>query len=212
MFLNRTFVDVDQLDNYILDLRRVAGQFDGQISVLAGIEIDWSARARPKLAALLEQIDRLDYALFEYVEDLDWHGDSLESLLTLRSRISIPVGLAHNHLSKNFAPYYSVKELVRALQDSDVFVELSTNPLTTYYADTDPYNIRLWQALAESSVRFSIGSDTHGFAADVARVENAYRFLENRGLQKQLITEWWNRSQHCWIGIGERQISDSREI
>ena len=198
MFLHRTFVDSDQLDDYITDLHRTAEQFAGQINVLAGIEVDWSARARPKLAALWDQIDRLDYILFEYVEDLEWHGDSLESLLTIRPRISIPVGLAHNHLSKNFGPHYTVAELIHALEEYDIFVELSTNPFTTYYTSTDPYNIRLWQAFANSNVRFSIGSDTHGFATDIARVKSAHEFLEKRGLLRQLITEWWDPSQRSW--------------
>jgi histidinol phosphatase-like PHP family hydrolase len=198
MFESRTFVDVDQLDDYIADLHNTASQFAGQIGVLTGIEIDWSARAQPKLAELWKKIAALDYVLFEYVEDLDWHGYSLESLLTVRPQIPIPVGLAHNHLAENFRALYTIEELVHALEEYDIFVELSTNPLTMYHTNPDSDNIHLWHVLAESRVRFSIGSDTHGFAADVARSESAYRFLEKHGLTDQLITKWWNPSLQRW--------------
>jgi len=204
MFLERTFVDVDQIDDYLDDLRRVARRFASKINLLAGIEVDWSARTQSKIAALWPKIDRFDYVLFEYVEDAEWHGNSLESLLTARTCISIPVGLAHNNLSENFCSYYTADELAWALHEHDIFVELSTNPFTAYYKSTDPYSLELWKALAKHKVRFSIGSDTHDFAADVARVQNAHTFLENKGLLKQLITEWWNPRQKTWIDQREK--------
>jgi histidinol phosphatase-like PHP family hydrolase len=199
MFESRTFVDIDQLDDYTSDLRRVASQFAGQIGVLTGIEVDWSARAHTKLSALWNKMDDLDYVLFEYVDDHNWHGYSLESLLTIRPQIPIPVGLAHNHLCENFCAYYTIEELVHILQESDIFVELSTNPLTMYRTDSDSDNAHLWRAFAESEVRFSIGSDTHGFAADVARTEGAYRFLQRKGLADHLITEQWDSTSQRWM-------------
>jgi len=198
LFLDQAYVDVERLDAYIDDLHRVAGVFAEQIQVLAGIEVDWSDRARPKFPALWDKIGSLDYVLFEYVEDRDWYGDSLEALLTVRPSIPIPVGLAHNDLSRNMGPYYRVDELVSLLEEYDIFIELSTNPYTMYYKSSDADNRQLWRALAKSKVRFSIGSDTHGFIADVGYVRDACSFLRERGMIDRLITNWWDPDHRVW--------------
>lgn len=191
-------VDVDRLEGYVADLRRVAARHAGRVSVLAGIEVDWSSRSSRQFPALLGKIDLLDYVLFEYVQDEGWHGDSLEALLRVRSAIHVPVGLAHNDLSRNMRGY-TPERLVSLLQEHEVFVELSDNPLTAYYRGTDPHNVRLWHLLAESEVHLSVGSDTHGRIDDVANVRQAHRFLEERGLLDRLITNWWDPSRQTWV-------------
>lgn len=193
-----TYVDIDELEAYVADLGHIAEVYAGQIHVLAGIEVDWSPRAAGVLSALWPVIDQLDYVLFEYVESEPWAGYSLEDLLAVLPLIHIPVGLAHNNLSENFAPSRTPGELVSVLQEHQIFVELSTSPLTQYYRDTDPYSLRLWGSLVESQVRFSIGSDTHGFIDHVANVRDAHRFLEERGALGRLITAWWDPSQRAW--------------
>ena len=193
-----TYVDIDELEAYVADLGRIAEVYADQIQILAGIEVDWSPRAEGALSALWPVIDQLDYVLFEYVESEQWAGYSLEDLLAVLPLVHIPVGLAHNNLSENFAPSRTPEELVSVLQENQIFVELSTSPLTQHYRDTDAYNLRLWGSLVESQVRFSIGSDTHGFIDDVASVGDAHRFLEERGALDRLITTWWDPSQRAW--------------
>jgi histidinol phosphatase-like PHP family hydrolase len=192
------YVDVEQVEDYVADLRCVGERFAGRIGVLAGIEVDWSRRVGEKLSELLVQIDQFDYVLFEYVEDRDWYGGSLELLCELLPVIPIPVGLAHNHLSRNFGDSTSPEELVSRLAEHELFVELSTNPFTGYYKSSEPYNVRLWEALAESEVRFSVGSDTHGYIEQVAGVRDAHRFLEARGLLERLITARWDMLRQAW--------------
>lgn len=191
------YVDAGQIDAYAADLRRVAGLYTGQIQVLVGLEVDWSLRAGPRLAALWPQLDHLDYVLFEYVQDADWYGDSLESLLTVLPHVPVPAGLAHNHLSHNFADC-AVEQLVETLDRHHIFVELCTKPEMAYYRRSDPYTNRLWELLAQSNVRFSIGSDTHRSLDDVAGVQDAYHFLQERGLQERLITCRWDADTRGW--------------
>ena len=196
--LPRFYVSVNQIDAYAADLRRVADEYGRWIQVLAGIEVDWSARASPLFPALWPQIDLLDYVIFEYVQDEEWFGDSLEALIEVLPEIPIPAGLAHNNLNQNFAECFTPEALVSLLQEHHLFVELSTNPETLNYRDEDPYSARLWDALAESDVRFSIGSDTHRRIDDIARVADAHQFLQERGLLDRLITTAWDPDMRRW--------------
>jgi DNA polymerase (family 10) len=192
------YVSIDQIDAYAAELRQIQDEYSRWIQVLVGIEVDWSARASPLFPALWPQIDLLDYVLFEYVQDEEWFGDSLEALIEVLPEISIPAGLAHNNLSQNFAESYTPEALVSLLQENRLFVELSTNPETMYYRDESPYNLQLWDALAESDVRFSIGSDAHRRIDDVAKVADAHAFLEERGLLDRLITIAWDPNTLLW--------------
>jgi histidinol phosphatase-like PHP family hydrolase len=194
------YVDADEVGAYVDDIHRVAELHSKRLQVLAGLEIDWSPRAIPRLEALWPEIDRLDYVLFEYVQDEEWYGESLESLFGVLPHIHIPAGLAHNDLSRNFASLYSPEQLVALLESHDIFVEISTAPATTTYTRSDPYSDHLWQVLAESAVRFSVGSDTHNRIDDMANVADAHRFLEERGLLGRLITNWWDPVWRTWRG------------
>ncbi|MBN1937858.1 MAG: hypothetical protein JW934_24605 [Anaerolineae bacterium] len=194
----RTFVDMDRLGAYVREIRALAGRFAGKIGVLVGLEVDWSPRVYPQLEALLSQINQLDYVLFEYVDDRTWYGDSLEHLLSIRPLIGIPVGLAHNKLDRNFASIYPVNELAMLLAQHDMFVELSTCPQYANYGDQDAYSARLWQALQQNGIRFSIGSDTHHAAAEVVDVQEAHLFLQKRGLADRLITRDWDTTRQMW--------------
>jgi histidinol phosphatase-like PHP family hydrolase len=196
--LPQFYVGVDQIDAYAAELRQIADKYGRWIQVLAGIEVDWSARASPLFPALWPQLDLLDYVIFEYVQNEEWFGDSLEALIEVLPEISIPAGLAHNNLRQNFAECYTPEVLIALLQEHHLFVELSTNPETLYYRDRDPYNTRLWDALAESEVRFSIGSDAHRRIDDVARVADAHQFLGERGLLDRLITAAWDPDARRW--------------
>jgi histidinol phosphatase-like PHP family hydrolase len=194
----QAYVDVQQIGSYIAAIRDTGERFAKWMHVLVGIEVDWSLRARRKLDALWNQIDEFDYVLFEYVQDEEWLGSSLGALLAVRSRIDIPVGLAHNHLARNLCPRYTPRELARLLQEHDIFVELSTAPHTAYYRDTTPLNLQVWDALADSDVWFSVGSDAHTSIDDVSGVGDAYRFLRDRGLLDRLITACWDSVRRRW--------------
>jgi histidinol phosphatase-like PHP family hydrolase len=183
---------------YADDIRQTAADHARWVDVLVGLEIDWSARAAPYLPALWPQVAALDYLLFEYVGDAEWQGESLEALLELRPSLPLPVGLAHNNLSANLAERYAPEALVGLLEANDLFLELSTAPQHGYHRAQDDDTLRLWDCLADSSVRYSVGSDVHGRIDDVAEIDEAHQFLEERGLGERLITRWWEPTSRRW--------------
>ena len=191
-------VGPDDVAAYAADIREVAADHARWVDVLVGLEVDWSARAAPYLPALWPQVGELDYLLFEYVDDAAWEGDSLEALLALRPSLPLPVGLAHNDLSANLSERYAPEALVELLEANDLFLELPTAPQTGYYRAQDPYTLRVWACLAESGVRYSVGSDAHQRIDAVAEVDDAHQFLEERGLCDQLITRWWDGAVRRW--------------
>ncbi len=183
---------------YAADIRQVAADHARWVDVLVGLEVDWSARAAPYLPALWPQVAELDYLLFEYVDDAEWQGDSLEALLALRPSLPLPVGLAHNDLSANFSGGYAPEALVELLEANDLFLELSTAPGHGYHRAQDGYTLRVWECLAGSAVRYSVGSDVHGRIDDVAEVDDAHHFLDKRGLRQRLVTRWWEGTPRRW--------------
>lgn len=191
-----------QVAAYAADLRQVAADHARWVDVLVGLEVDWSARAASYLPALWPQVAQVDYLLFEYVGDAEWQGDSLEALLELRPSLPLPVGLAHNDLSANFSGRHTPEALVELLEANDLFIELATAPATGYYRAQDPYTLRVWECLAGSKVRYSVGSDVHAHIDDVAEIDDAHQFLEERGLRRQLITRWWEPTARRWRAAG----------
>ena len=183
---------------YAADVRQLAVDHARWVDVLVGLEVDWSARAAPYLPALWPQVAALDYLLFEYVDDAAWQGDSLEALLALRPSLPLPVGLAHNDLSANFAGRYAPEALVELLEANDFFLELSTAPQHGYHRAQDDYTRRVWACLAESGVRYAVGSDAHGRIDAVGEVDEAHHFLAQRGLRRQLLTRWWDATARRW--------------
>ncbi len=201
---SRKYVDVRHLLDYIVELRLLAKWYADEIKVLVGLEVDFSTRTQlePLLASQL--LNQLDYVLFEYVADVEWYGYPLDELLAIRPQITVPVGLAHNPLARNFAPLMDAVDLVAALEDNEIFVELCPahrnaifapdgRPVLHYRYPT-PYNEALWAAFGRSRVLFSIGSDTHHSAAEVGVLNDAWEFLQERGLLDHLVTEhFWKR-------------------
>jgi histidinol phosphatase-like PHP family hydrolase len=194
----RFCVRPNQVAAYAAELREVAQEHARWVQVLVGLEVDWSARAAPYLPDLWPQAGAVDYLLFEYVDDAAWYGDSLEALLDLRPSLPLPVGLAHNDLAANFSEQYTPEALVELLEANDLFLELPTAPETGYYRAQDAYTLRVWECLAESKVRYSVGSDAHQRIDAVAEIEDAHEFLEERGLGQQLITHWWQAALQRW--------------
>lgn len=212
------YIALEELSDYIRHIRALAARYAPQISVLAGLEIDFSERT-PLDQLWLRGFSRtplndLDYVLFEYVGDPEWKGLPLTALFSYRRWIRVPVGLAHSFWARSFASLMPADELARALEKHEIFLELCTSeyhglesPLTDervpYYRYPDPYH----EALLESfkcfdtkqggQVLFSIGSDTHNAIAEVAAVNDAWAFLQENGLANRLVTQrYWPRQGH----------------
>jgi histidinol phosphatase-like PHP family hydrolase len=116
------------------------------------------------------------------------------------------VGLAHNDLAGNMIPPYTPQELVNLLDEHEIFVELSTDPETDYYRQENEVHRQVWQALADSGVEFSVGSDMHGEIDRVVDLADAHAYLEERGLIDRLITRRWDPELHMW-----RRRSNSKD-
>jgi histidinol phosphatase-like PHP family hydrolase len=192
------YVDANEVAAYADNIHQLADQYGERIQVLAGLEVDWSPRIAERLDALGPQLEHLDYVLFEYVQNVEWRGNSLDSLLTYLPQVSIPAGLAHNNLTRNFGDRYSAAELVAILEEGGLFVELSTNPMSINFAGTDPYDLRLWELLADSDVYFSVGADAHWQIDEISNVAQAHRFMRERGMLERLITTLWNPVTRSW--------------
>lgn len=196
------YVDLHRLLDYIVEIRLLAKWHADEIKVLAGLEIDFSARTQLEPLLTSQLLNQLDYVLFEYVADAEWYGYPLDDLLVIRPQITVPVGLAHNPLARNFELLLDAADLVTTLEDNAIFIELCPSrrnavfapdgrPVLPYRYPT-PYNEALWEALSRSQVLFSIGSDAHHGTAEVEELSDAWKFLDEYGLLDHLITE------HFW--------------
>ena len=204
------YVITEYMDAYVAHIRELAARYASQITVLVGLEIDFSKRT--PMEQLWQQgfkqtpLNDLDYVLFEYVSDDQWDGLPLTALLSYRRWIRVPVGLAHSHLSSAFGPNMSVSDLVQTLEQHSLFIELCPSRRNAapapdsadripYYRVPGPFNAALWDALAGSDVLFSIGTDTHDRLEEVADIGDAWAFLQEKGLASQLVTSrYWPRA------------------
>ena len=117
--LTAEYVMLERLDEYIDHVRALAAKHAPQITVLVGLEVDFSKRTP------MEQfwqrgfqktpLNDLDYVLFEYVNDARWDGLPLTALLAYRRWLQVPVGLAHNFLARNFSSHTKAEDLARDL-------------------------------------------------------------------------------------------------
>lgn len=96
-----------EVADYAGEVKALAARYSDRITVLAGIEVDFS-RDRTDFGAFLtaeaaaKTFGALDFALFEYVGDPLWRGDGLDLFFDLRRHIPVPVGLAHPDILATF--------------------------------------------------------------------------------------------------------------
>ncbi len=171
------------LERYIEVLREL-GRRHRTIEVLAGAEIDTRPDHCDLEALPLEQLNRLDYVLFEFVQTAE--GTSLENLEPLLRQIEVPCGLAHNDLEKNFGPW-SPEAVADYLATFEVFVEVNT--AWPYKRD----GLMFWERAERyyrefpGKVMVSVGTDVHHKLEEVYNLDRAYRFLNRTGLMDDLV-------------------------
>lgn len=110
----------DRLDDYIEMIAELKAKYEGTIRVLGGIEIDTSAANPNRFDLPLEQLDRLDYVLFEYVDET--RDYALSDLIRLRKRLSTDVGLAHPDVTA-LIEQYGAEPLAKVLAGNDIFLD-----------------------------------------------------------------------------------------
>jgi histidinol phosphatase-like PHP family hydrolase len=177
-----------QLDEYVEHVRRLAIHYKDKIRVLVGVEIDSSPERTEDLAYLpTGQLNKMDFVLFEYVQDEEAGGMSLCELFDMRKELEPPVGLAHNDITRNFAET-DPSVLIPVLETNHLFLELCPSarhsklqrPMYRHSAD-------FFARLKNTSVELSIGADAHDNLEDVGNVGDAIAYIRELGLEKNLM-------------------------
>jgi len=171
-----------KVEEYIEKVRKVGELLD--FKVLVGIEVDFTERT------IIEEIpssfSKLDFVLFEYVNDFRRGGYPLSKLLEFSRRFSLPLGLAHSDIESAFGGM-DYDTVLKLFESHRIFVELNTSKLYTkldipYYRTAKDF----FEKLREYSVGISIGSDTHFTLSRVCDVEDAYSFIKEMELEENL--------------------------
>jgi histidinol phosphatase-like PHP family hydrolase len=178
------------LDEYAEHVRRLALHYKDRIRVLVGIEVDASPDRTEDLAYLpFAQLNKMDFVLFEYVQDEQAGGMSLWELFDMRKEIEPPVGLAHNDIARNFAEIeHSV--LIPVLETNHLFLELC--PSQRHAKLQRPLyrqSLDFFTRLKGTNVELSVGSDTHDNLEDVGDIGDALAFVRELGLEKNLLNK-----------------------
>jgi histidinol phosphatase-like PHP family hydrolase len=199
-------VDLERLPAYIAEVRSLRVEYQGRMLILAGLELNFSLVQTDftflsQYAPEKNPLNKLDYLLFEYVNDAESMGLGLEELLKLRPIIQIPLGLAHNDLEKNFGGILQPESLAKILAQSQVFVELCPTRRYSrpdgaghvpYYRVEGEFNRRFYQAARKEGVLVAIGCDVHADLRDLADTADAARFLAEAGLEGNAVTgHYW---------------------
>ena len=179
----------DGLPGYIGEIKTLAEEFDDKIVVLCGVEID-SSKKRTDFSKLnYDDLNNLDFVLFEYIQNDIWNGMPLWELLRIRENIKCPVGLAHNDIGKNFS-HTKYDELIAVLEANSIFIELcpslrNSKLNTPYYHFAEGF----FAMIRGSDVLISIGTDTHSNLKNVGNIDDAMDFVKKYGLEDNLITK-----------------------
>jgi histidinol phosphatase-like PHP family hydrolase len=173
------------LTKYLHHLSLLNAKYSG-LHLLKGIEIDVSKKNGINPSILPFYIlNKFDYLLFEYVYDL--HRDTLDNrctiddIVAIRKKITIPVGLAYNDIQLNWGGH---EELIAAiLGKNDIFVELNQHEQGNQRDNKHYYHLfskDLLSAFKQNNVKFVIGSDCHG--KDIFFIDDAMDFMREYNL------------------------------
>ncbi len=152
-------------------------KYDGQIKVLAGLEIG----TRPAPNDLLTyDIDGLDYVLFESLDD--YRAMDFYEFIAWRRRFRCPVGLAHCDIFAMSERYgINIPEI---LKQENIFWEINTSGNYNYYYDFLT-NSSKRNAVKQAGIGVSVGSDTHSIVEyRKKQLIRANELIEEMGLAK----------------------------
>ena len=193
---------------YLDEVRRFSRSHPRPLRILVGLEINFSL-VQTDLSFLSRldpddnPLNKADYLLFEYVNDAEGFGLGLEELLKIRPLFSVPVGLAHPDLDKNFSGAVAPATLARLLALSDIFLELCPtrrnsreagdgDAFLPYYRVESEFMKGFWDAARREKLTVSIGCDTHDDLSDIGAVDDAARFVDERGLEANALIHRWS--------------------
>jgi DNA polymerase (family 10) len=177
---------IRDLKDYMSEIKGLKKDFEDKISIFAGVEVDGSQERTDFDSLDYNAMNRLDYVLFEYVQDELWKGMPVWEFINVRKRLRVPCGLAHNDLGRNFGEIRT-DYLADVFVSNDIFIELNCG---RRYSKMGKFYYELSEALvmqfAMKGVRFSIGCDGH--RDDVGEVSKAMDFVRVNEMEKSLVT------------------------
>jgi len=177
---------IDDLEGYITEIRQLKREFDGRITVLAGVELDASQERTDFEKVDYEALNELDYVLFEHVQDELWKGMPVWQFINIRKKLTVPCGLAHNDLGRNLGEMRT-DYLADVLFSNNIFVELNCG---RRYSKMGKFYYELSESLvrefASKGVRLSLGCEGH--RDDVVEVSKAMDFVLLNDLEGSLVT------------------------
>ncbi|MBI4447713.1 PHP domain-containing protein [Candidatus Woesearchaeota archaeon] len=197
----RTISNSKRMQQYIEEIKKARQE---GITVLAGIEID-SSLLNPAISKLpYGDLNQLDFALFEYIQDSEVQKEMqelrkrfkdvpkeakdvlmLEDLISIRKKLSVPVGLAHTNITRDFTPGDMKK-----LAENNIFIEVHANPSEEETQNQGTLSPQFWDYLKEFANyggKISVGSDTHDWGKNSLFREKIYKLIEENGLTGAVI-------------------------
>lgn len=152
------------LNQYICNLKKLKNKYKDQIEVLAGIEICMNKEWCDLDKLPYDNLNKLDYVLFEYVDCFSG-SVTLKEIKEYSGKITCKKGLAHTNLI-TLGNIYGLVEVIKSLKDNDLFWELNVNPGYEYFDEISEnrnknYIKNLFNKLKENGIKITVGSDTH---------------------------------------------------
>jgi histidinol phosphatase-like PHP family hydrolase len=176
----------DQLEAYIREIRSLNQKYDGQLRVLAGVEIDTNPDRCDLHDLPVDLLNKLDLVLFEFVND-EWNGgSSLEEIGPLIDRIKAPCGLVHTDFERVFQDV-SPMDVAEMLASHELFAEVNTASI--YKREGIPYyeHAEKHYRAFRNKVAISIGTDSHRTLSEVSNLGRGYAFIDRLGAESDLL-------------------------
>jgi len=175
-----------QLPEYIRSIKALDARAEGGMRVLAGVEIDTNPERCDLEHLPVEKLNRLDLVLFEYVNDEEMGGCTLDELTPLLNQLKVPCGLVHTDIARVFSSFMP-REVADLFVSYPLFVEVNTAHL--YQVGGIPYYERAERFYREfkGRVKVSVGTDMHRNLDEVANIGKGYEFLRRLDLLDDLL-------------------------
>ena len=143
----------ERIEEYIKAVNNAKEKYKEKITLLLGLEIG----TRPYPERFSPEITKkLDYCLFESLDDI--RSMDFNDFLMWRKNFHCPQGLAHTDVFKLSKMYNT--DILSVLKRENIFWEINFSGNYNYYFDLIS-NKEKQEAIRESGISVSVGSDTH---------------------------------------------------
>lgn len=168
-----------------LDRLKVIQEKEMRLEVKLGLEVDLDIKTgTPPEELPFDQINKLDFILFEARGiDRNYLNFGINSIVRVRDKIKIPIGLAHY----DYDNPHRFEKVCKILMENDIFFELNTGHGTGFLED--PFNIgKVAELFKRYNIPLTVGTDLHKLSSlDYSNgrrtPDYAFDFIRNNGLR-----------------------------